>query len=133
MPNEKNSASSAIWSATTRLCGDLDHRADQEINAVASLLEHLFGHGEGPLLEDHQLLDGADQGDHDFRQHSLALPLDGDGRLENGANLHVADLGELDRQAAAAQAKHGVGLLRSCSTLRSTFSTGMPSWRATSF
>ena len=37
-----------------------------------------------------------------------ALFLDRDGGLENGANLHLSDLGEGDAETAAAQAEHGV-------------------------
>ena len=41
-----------------------------------------------------------------------ALLLDLDGGLDDGADLHVADLGELDRQPAAAEAQHRVGLVQ---------------------
>ena len=111
MPKEKNSASSAIWSATSAAQGDLDHRADQEIDFRAGLGEDLLGHGQCPLLEENQLLDGADQRDHDLGQDGLALLLHLDGGLEDRPDLHVADLGELDGQAAAAQAEHRVSLV----------------------
>ena len=112
VPKEKNSASSAIWSAVERGPRHLDHRADLVLDLHAGLLHALLGHGDGPLLEDGQLLDGADQRDHDLGQDALALLLDLDGRLDDGPDLHVADLGEDDRQAAAAEAQHRVELVQ---------------------
>ena len=77
----------------------------------AGLLHDLLGHGDRPLLEEDEFLDGADQRDHDLGQDALALLLDLDGGLDDGADLHVADLGEDDRQAAAAEAHHRVELV----------------------
>ena len=76
-----------------------------------ALPKTLLGHGQCPLLEENQLLDGADQRDHDLGQDGLALLLHLDGGLEDRPDLHVADLGELDGQAAAAQAEHRVSLV----------------------
>ena len=70
-----------------------------------------LGDRDRPLLEEGQLLDHADQRDHDLGQHGLAPLLDLDGGLDDRADLHVADLGELDRQPAAAEAEHRVGLV----------------------
>ena len=91
--------------------GDLDHGADQVVDLDARLLHDLLGDGDGPLLEEGELLDRADQRDHDLGEDLLALLLDLDGRLDDGADLHVADLGVDDRQAAAAEAEHRVGLV----------------------
>jgi hypothetical protein len=41
-----------------------------------------------------------------------ALVLDRDGGLDNGANLHLGDLGEGDAETAAAQSEHGVLLVQ---------------------
>src|ERR1039457_5548473 len=41
-----------------------------------------------------------------------ARGLDGDGGLDDGARLHLGDLGEGDAEAAAAQSEHGVGLVQ---------------------
>ena len=86
--------------------GDLDHRADLILHRHAGLLQLVLGDRDRPLLEDRQLLEDADQGNHDLGQDGLAALLDLDRGLDDRPDLHVADLGELDRQPAAAQAKH---------------------------
>ena len=112
MPKEKNSASSAILSAVERGARHFDHRADLVLDLHAGLLHALVGHGDGPLLEERQFLDGADERDHDLGQDALALLLHLDGRLDDRPHLHVADLGEDDRQPAAAEAHHRVELVQ---------------------
>ena len=92
--------------------GNLDHRADRVVDLDAGLLHELVGDRDGSLLEERQLLDRADQGNHDLRQHGLALLLDVDRGFDDGPDLHVADFGILDRQPAAAQAEHRVLLVK---------------------
>ena len=111
VPNEKNSASSAILSAVRAARGTSIMVPIRYSTLVPALAMHLVGHGDGPLLEEDELLDGADQRDHDLGEDLVALLLDLDGGLDDRADLHVADLGELDRQAAAAEAEHRVGLV----------------------
>ena len=93
VPNEKNSASSAIWSAVRAARGTSIMVPIRYSTFVPGLLHDLLGDGDGPLLEEDELLDGADQRDHDLGEDALALLLDLDGGLDDGADLHVADLG----------------------------------------
>ena len=58
------------------------------------------------------LFDGADERDHDLEVRFAAVILDVDGGLEDGARLHLGDLGERDAEAAAAQAEHGIDLVQ---------------------
>ena len=90
----------------------LDHGAHHVVDRGALLLEDLCGDAadDGGLIA--HLLDGADQRNHDFEVRIAALVLDVDGGLEDGARLHLGDLGEGDAEAAAAQAEHGVGLVQ---------------------
>ena len=58
------------------------------------------------------LLDGADERNHDFEVRIAALVLDRNRGFEDGARLHLGDLGEGDAEAAATQAEHGVHLVQ---------------------
>ncbi len=60
-----------------------------------------------------ELARDGDQRDHDLRLHGLArLLLDQRRRLEDGAGLHLVDLGIGDAEPAAAMAQHRVGFLQ---------------------
>ncbi len=74
--------------------------------------QNLFRHTYHDLLLVHELLDAADQRDHDFGNHLHALPGHQYHGFENGAGLHLRDLGIGDAQAAAAVAQHGVELVQ---------------------
>ena len=111
VPNEKNSASSAIWSAVKAARGISIIVPIWYSTFTPAFFMLLLGDRDRPLLEERQLLDRADQRDHDLGQDGLAPLLDLDGRLDDRADLHVADLGELDRQPAAAEAQHRVRLV----------------------
>ena len=64
------------------------------------------------LLLVFEFLDAADQRNHDFRNHLHALLGHLHDGFENGARLHLGDLGIDDAQAAAAKAQHGVELVQ---------------------
>ncbi len=111
MPNEKNSASVGDLVGRQRGPWDLDHGADQVLDLDAGLLHLLLGHRDGPLLDEDQLLDRADQRDHDLGQDGLTPLLDRDRGVDDRADLHLADLRIDDRQPAAAEAQHGIELV----------------------
>ena len=111
VPNEKNSASSAIWSAVRAARGTSIMVPIWYSTLTPAFFISLLGHRDRPLLEERQLLDSPDQRDHDLGQDRLAALLDLDRRLDDRADLHVADLGIDDRQAAAAEAEHRVELV----------------------
>ena len=58
------------------------------------------------------LFDGADERNHDLEVRIAAVVLDVDRGLEDGARLHLGNLGERDAEAASAQAEHGVDLVQ---------------------
>ena len=59
-----------------------------------------------------EFFDAADQRDHHFRDHLHALLRHLHGRFEDGASLHLGDLGIGDAEAAAAMTQHRVELVQ---------------------
>ena len=93
---------------------DLDHGADLVVHVAADVLDDLLGDLVNDGLDVSQLLDLADQRDHDLR---LDLPCraaaaDSQRGLDDGGGLHLGDLRIGDVQAAAAVAHHGVELMQ---------------------
>ena len=90
----------------------LDHGADLVVQRAAAFLRDLGRHRVDPLLDQLQLPRRQDQRDHDLGHDGAAgVSLDLGRGLEDGAGLHLVDLGEQDAQPAAAQAEHRVALL----------------------
>lgn len=90
-----------------------DHRANRVGNGLAGLCEHRLRRriNEPPDQVELGLRD--DERGHDLRVHRRAgLSLGGDGPLENGAGLHLGDLGKGNRDPAAAKTEHRVELLQ---------------------
>src|ERR1039457_1744215 len=91
---------------------DFDHGADHVPQVLqAGLAEHFLGNGDHDLLLIIELLDAADQRDHDFGNHLHALLGHLHDGFEDGARLHFRDLGIGDAETAAAMAQHGVELV----------------------
>ena len=67
-------------------------------------------------LAELELLVVAYQRDHDLREDLDALPLDVDGCLDDGSDLHPQDLRIDDRKTASAETEHRVELMQ-CSCL----------------
>ena len=92
---------------------DLDHGADRDLEGLlhALLGEDLRDRLLGQLTEEDELLLGADERVHDLgtRVDLLAAALDRG--LDDGADLHLEDLGVRDRQAATAVTEHRVRLV----------------------
>ena len=112
MPKEKNSASFAISSAVSAPRGTSIMVPTRYSTPDAVLAQHLLGRLEHDLLLPPQLLDVADQRDHDLGLDRDALLRHLQRGLEDGARLHARDLGIGDAQPAAAVAEHGVELVQ---------------------
>ena len=87
-----------------------DHGAELVLDGGTGLGGDLFGDGLKLATHFLQLVDMADEGDHDLGMELLALLCQFAGGFEDGACLHDVDFGEEQAQAAAAQAEHGVHL-----------------------
>ena len=87
---------------------DLDHGAELVRDLGLQLGEHLLDHPLHRFAGALQLGHVADQRDHDLRVHLDVLLLERDGGLEDGAYLHLDDLGEEQPQTDAAQPEHRV-------------------------
>ncbi len=113
VPKLKNSASLATLIGGQGGARNLDHGADHVLQIVhAGLCENFLGHAIDDFLLVFQFLDAADQRDHDFRNHLHALLRHLHGGFEDGAGLHLGDLGISDAETAAAVAEHGVELVQ---------------------
>src|SRR2546422_5108235 len=100
---------------------DLNHRAELVVHGdplpVHDALRLLL---EG-LSFDSQLLGQAYQRDHDLRADVDAFFLETARRFEDGAHLHLRDLGEHDPEATAPEAQHRVRLARTFDRLEKAF------------
>ena len=90
---------------------DLDHRAELVVHLDALLGHHGLGLFLQGRLLDLQLVDDRGQRDHDLGMHVHAVLGAVTGRFEDRAHLHAGQRGEVDAQAHAAQAQHGVELV----------------------
>ena len=75
-------------------------------------LEHFLGNPNHDLLLVLEFLDAADQRNHDLGNHLDALLRHQHHGFEDGARLHLGDLGIGDAEAAAAVAEHRVELVQ---------------------
>ena len=93
---------------------DLDHGADVVLHVDAGLCDQLVGGGGHDVLDELQLLDLADQRDHDLGLDIVLrmLLVDVDGGVDDGGGLHLGDLRIGDGQTAAAVAHHRVELVQ---------------------
>src|SRR3989449_1002851 len=100
---------------------DLNHRAELVVHGdplpVHDALLLLL---QGPSF-DSQLLGQAYQRDHDLRADVDAFFLETARRFEDGAHLHLRDLGEHDPEATAPEAQHRVRLARTFDRLEKAF------------
>ena len=112
VPKEKNSASFAISSAVTAARGTsimVPIRYSTPADVLAQHAMRLFEHDR---LLTPQLLDVADERNHDLGTDLDALLRDLKGRLEDRARLHARDLRVGDAEAAAAMTEHRVELVQ---------------------
>ena len=112
VPNEKNSATSAISPAASAARGRLDHRADEVVDrstssASASAVGRDLAH---PVGEQRELGLGDDERDHDLDVRIAARLLARDRGLDDRLRLHPVEPGLEDAEATPAGAEHRVGL-----------------------
>ena len=113
VPKLKNSASFATWSAVSAARG------------ISIMVPTMYFWSFMPALPRtssatrftisfwfSSSLHAADQRDHDFGDDLHALLRDLHGRFEDGARLHLGDLGIGDAETAAAMAEHRVELVQ---------------------
>ena len=97
---------------------DLDHGADRDVEPVlASGLHALLGTDcrdrlLGQLAKKHELLLGADERMHDLGLRVDLLRAAFDRSFDDGANLHLENLGIGDRQTATAVTEHRIGFMQ---------------------
>lgn len=91
--------------------GYLDHSTDEVGEGFALFLEYFGGSSVDDVGLVLDLLEGADEGYHDFGMHIHATGLDGESGLDDGTGLHLGDLGICDAEATATVAEHGVEFL----------------------
>ena len=92
---------------------DLDHGAEEVAHRHPGLLHDLRRDGHQLLVHKLQLIGMAHQWNHDLRDDVDALvALHLDRRQEDGADLHLIDLGIEDTQPAPAQAQHWIELVQ---------------------
>ena len=94
--------------------GDLNHRADQDIQFAAVLLLrlHFFHHFAYATAQQLQFRCRADQWDHNFRLGVDLLFLTGNHRFGDRGHLHVENLGVGNRQTATAMTEHRIGFVQ---------------------
>jgi hypothetical protein len=102
-----------------RRARDLDHRSDEVFLLLQTgLLQNLVGHFLHDGLLVLEFLHATDQRNHHFGNDLLALLGHLHHGLEDGARLHLRDLGIGDAQAAAAMPQHGVHLMQALDALQ---------------
>ena len=111
VPNEKNCASCAISIGGQRAARHLDHRADQILDLDPLLLHRLRGDAIDDRLLIAKLLHVAHQRNHDLGDDLEPFLVQPAGRLDDGARLHLGDLGIGDAEPHAAMAEHRVELV----------------------
>ena len=112
VPNEKNSASAAIWSAVIAPRGTSIIVPTQILHPDAALLHHVGGDPVDDGLLIAQLFHVADERNHDLRYHLHAFLGEVAGGLDDGARLHLGDLRIGDAEADATVAEHRVELVQ---------------------
>ena len=111
MPKLKNSATSAIWSASSAARGISIIVPTMYGSLMPALSMIASATWRGLLFQDLQLLLVDRQRDHDLRADLDALLRARDGGLDDRRHLHVQDFGIGDAQPAAAVAEHRVGFV----------------------
>ena len=113
MPKLKKAACSAISSARSAARGSSIMVPTRYSSVPAPLLADLGRDGVDPLLDQLQLARRQTNGImiSGTTVSPLRLPATVERGLEDGARLHLVDLGEQDAEPAAAQAQHRVGFL----------------------
>ena len=92
---------------------DLDHGTDLILHVNAGSSDQLVRDLDDNVLDELQLLDLADQRDHDVGgDHVAGLSRDVQGCLDDSAGLHRGDLRVGDSQTAATVTHHGVELVQ---------------------
>ena len=93
--------------------GDLDHGTDLILHINACSSNQFVCDLDHNVLDELQLLDLANQRDHDVRgDHMAGLSRDVQSSLDHGAGLHGCDLRVGNSQTAATVAHHGVELVQ---------------------
>ena len=93
--------------------GDLDHGTDLVLHVNASSSDQLISDLDHNVLDELQLLDLANQRDHDVRgDHATSLSGDVQGSLDHSAGLHGSDFGIGNSQTATTVTHHGVELVQ---------------------
>ena len=110
VPNEKNSAYSAICAAISAARGTSIMVPIEVLHGDARLGDDAVGDPLGLLEGLLHLADGPGERDHDLRLDVDALLGDRAGGFHDGAHLHAVDLRVRDAEPAAAMAEHRVGL-----------------------
>ncbi len=113
MPKLKNWVDFGDLVGGQRRARDLDHGAVEVLDLVDAVLCADLGVdllGQLELVV--ELFLGTGHRDHDLGEARLALLAELGGRLENGPELHLGDLGEGDAEADAAVTHHGVELVQ---------------------
>ena len=112
MPNEKNSADSAISPAVIAARGSSIMVPTLKSTSTPGLVLHLAGDVHDLLLDQVELPDRRDQRDHDLRPRVAAGLLAGDRGLEDRPGLHREQAGDHDAEPDAAQPEHRVLLVQ---------------------
>ena len=94
-----------------RAARDLDHGANRVVDLHLLLRHDLTGHAVHDLHLQVEFPLEADERDHDLGFDLDAFLLDEGGGLEDGAGLHLGDLGIANAEPAAAEAEHGIELV----------------------
>ena len=90
---------------------DLDHRAELIVDINALFRHDLLGLVQEGRLLNLQLVDMRGQRDHDLGLDHHTILGAVAGRFEDRAHLHAGQAGEVNAQADAAQAQHGIGFV----------------------
>ena len=112
VPNEKNCASCAIWSAVNAPRGTSIMVPTRYLIVTPIRFHGLGGDAVDDRLLIAQLLHVADERDHDLRNDLEALLVQPARRFDDGARLHLGDLRVGDAEADAAMAEHRVELVQ---------------------
>ena len=101
-----------------RAARHFDHGADQVVELHLLLRHHLLRDAMDDLGLEIELLLEPDERDHDLRLHLDLLLRDIGRRFEDGARLHLGDLGIGDAEAAAAMTEHRIEFVQLLDALR---------------